>query len=66
MKMNLKKILIVSVWCISANSLFAQNANCFLDDFAPKAATIPVSVVENKTTSVPASNFSTGVLAGIR
>ncbi|OFX54465.1 MAG: hypothetical protein A2066_17335 [Bacteroidetes bacterium GWB2_41_8] len=51
--MNLKNILIVSLWCICANSLFAQNTNCFLDDFAPKAATIPTSVVENKPTGVP-------------
>ena len=53
MKMNIRKILIVSVWCISANSLFAQNTNCFLEDFAPKTATIPVSVIANKTTSAP-------------
>lgn len=53
MKMNLKEILIVTVWCISANSLFAQNANCFLEDFAPKTATIPISVVANKTANAP-------------
>ena len=51
--MKMKKILIVTVWCISANSLFAQNANCFLDDFAPKTAEIPISVLASKTTSVP-------------
>ena len=53
MKMNIRKILIVSVWCISANSLFAQNANCFLDDFAPKTAKIPISVLASKTVSAP-------------
>ncbi len=53
MKMNLKKILIVSAWCISANSLFAQNTNCFLDDFAPKTSEIPVSVLASKTASTP-------------
>lgn len=31
--------------------LFAQNKNCFLEDFAPKNATIPPSVVANKTVS---------------
>jgi len=53
MEMNLKKILIVSALCISANSLFAQNANCFLEDFAPKTAEIPVSVLASKTASTP-------------
>ena len=53
MKMNIRKILIVSVWCILANSLFAQNANCFLDDFAPKTAKIPISVLASKTASAP-------------
>ena len=53
MKMNLKKILIVTVWCISANSLFAQNANCFLEDYVPKTATIPISVVASKTANTP-------------
>jgi hypothetical protein len=38
---------------VSAISLFAQNANCFLEDFAPKNATIPISVVANKTTNTP-------------
>lgn len=47
------KIVCVVVMCVSCLSLSAQNTNCFLEDFAPKTATIPVSVVENKTTSVP-------------
>ena len=38
---------------ISSMSLFAQNKNCFLEDFAPKNATIPISVLASKTTGVP-------------
>lgn len=53
MKMILRKILIVCVLCISANSLFAQNANCFLEDFAPKTAQIPISVSASKTDALP-------------
>jgi len=43
---------------IAATSLFAQNTNCFLDDFVPKTATIPISVSANKTTDVPTVNVS--------
>ena len=41
---------------IAATSLFAQNTNCFLDDFVPKTATIPISVSAIKTTSTPTVN----------
>ena len=41
------------VMCVSSLTLSAQNTNCFLDDFVPKTATIPVSVIANKTTSAP-------------
>ncbi len=51
--MELKKILLASILCISVASLFAQNTNCFLEDFAPKKASIPISVIANKTTSAP-------------
>jgi hypothetical protein len=34
-------------------SLFAQSPNCFLEDFAPKNATIPISVTANKTVDAP-------------
>lgn len=51
--MELKKVLFLSILCVSAMSLFAQNTNCFLDDFAPKTAQIPISAVANKTTSAP-------------
>jgi hypothetical protein len=33
--------------------VFAQNTNCFLEDFAPKSANIPISVAGNKTTDPP-------------
>lgn len=51
--MELKKILFISTLCISAISLSAQNTNCFLEDFTPKNATIPVSAIANKTNSAP-------------
>lgn len=41
------------IMIISSLSLFAQNANCFLEDFAPKNAKIPSSALANKTTSLP-------------
>lgn len=48
----------ISAFClvfmsISSLSLFAQNRNCFLEDFAPKKANAPVSVLGTKTTSLP-------------
>jgi hypothetical protein len=36
-----------------ATSLFAQEPNCFLDDFKPKNADIPISVDANKTMNAP-------------
>ena len=36
---------------VCTTSLFAQSQNCFLDDFAPKNATIPVSAAADKTTN---------------
>lgn len=41
------------IFCVSNTTLFAQNANCFLDDFAPKTAKIPISVTASKTTNTP-------------
>ncbi len=38
---------------ILSPSLFAQNENCFLEDFSPKTAVIPQSVVGNKTAGAP-------------
>lgn len=51
--MELKKVLFVSILCVSVISLFGQNTNCFLEDFAPKKANIPISILTNKTTSAP-------------
>jgi hypothetical protein len=46
--------LVLGIWCFSAISIFAQNGtNCFLEDFAPKPASIPNSVQAIKTTDVP-------------
>jgi len=42
-----------AVAIVCATSLFAQNQNCFLEDFAPKNATIPISVTANKTLDAP-------------
>jgi hypothetical protein len=53
----MKKIIIhtfcFGILCIYSLSLFAQNANCFLEDFAPKNATIPISVSASKPVAVP-------------
>jgi hypothetical protein len=50
---TLKNTLTLSIAIVIASQLFAQNKNCFLEDFAPKNATLPTSVVANKTTSAP-------------
>lgn len=51
--MELKKLLLASILCVSVASLFAQNTNCFFEDFAPKKAIIPISVIADKTPSAP-------------
>jgi len=50
---NFKLIVSLGIVMVCATSLSAQNTNCFLDDFEPKMATIPVSVAANKTTNAP-------------
>jgi len=50
---QLKITVSLGIVIASAMSLFAQNTNCFLDDFAPKNATLPISVLASKTTSTP-------------
>lgn len=45
--------LLLAIIFVSSISLFAQNTNCFLEDFTPKNATIPISVAANKTNSSP-------------
>ncbi|HEY6914282.1 MAG TPA: T9SS type A sorting domain-containing protein [Paludibacter sp.] len=49
--MKLKLLFALLVYVAVVN---AQTTNCFLDDFVPKTATIPVSQVAVKTTSTPA------------
>lgn len=50
MKNTILKIAVsFAVTFVCATSLFAQSQNCFLEDFAPKNATIPISVTANKT-----------------
>jgi len=51
--MKIKKVLLASVLCASVMSIFAQNTNCFLEDFAPKKAIIPNSVSASKTVALP-------------
>ncbi|MGE0019902.1 MAG: T9SS type A sorting domain-containing protein [Draconibacterium sp.] len=46
-------VLLLAIIFVSSISLFAQNTNCFLEDFTPKNATIPISVAANKTNSSP-------------
>ena len=48
--------LIIS--CISILSISAQNTNCFLDDFQPKPAKIPTSVLVDKITTAPTVNVT--------
>lgn len=45
--------LCISVLFCANLSVFAQNTNCFLEDFVPKTAGIPISVAGNKTTDPP-------------
>jgi hypothetical protein len=53
-KMKTKTIVLyLAIMFVSSFSLFAQNTNCFLEDFAPKTATIPISVVANKIENAP-------------
>ena len=49
---------IISCLCFFSVSLFAQNTNCFLEDFAPKKATISISVLASKATDVPTVNVT--------
>jgi hypothetical protein len=45
--------LFLFILSVSTISLFAQNTNCFLEDFAPKTANIPISRLTTKTTDAP-------------
>jgi hypothetical protein len=46
---KLKIIASLGIVIVCAASLFAQDTNCFLDDFTPKNATIPISEAAEKT-----------------
>ncbi|HEY9008176.1 MAG TPA: T9SS type A sorting domain-containing protein [Ohtaekwangia sp.] len=50
---DLKLVAFLGIMIAGAPSLSAQNRNCFLDDFEPKTAVIPTSIVVNKTTNAP-------------
>jgi hypothetical protein len=52
-KIKIMTTLYIAIMFVSSFSLFAQNTNCFLEDFEPKNATIPISAIANKTTSDP-------------
>jgi hypothetical protein len=45
--------LCIGIMCVFSLALSAQNTNCFLEDFAPKNAIIPISVSASKTVAVP-------------
>ena len=52
-KMKIRTTLYIAIMFVTSFSLFAQNTNCFLVDFEPKNATIPISVIAIKTNSAP-------------
>ena len=52
-KIKIRTTLYIAIMFVSSFSLFAQNTNCFLEDFTPKNATIPISVNANKTNIEP-------------
>ncbi|MGE5426330.1 MAG: T9SS type A sorting domain-containing protein [Methylococcaceae bacterium] len=59
MKINIQSIVLPFVLlCFATLPLFAQNTNCFLEDFAPKTAIFPISVLTSKTTDVPTVNVT--------
>lgn len=51
--LKLKITASLGMMIVCATSLFAQKQNCFLEDFSPKNATIPISVTANKTVDAP-------------
>src|SRR5665647_1710123 len=46
-------ILCVGILFGANIAVFAQNSNCFLEDFQPKAASIPISAAAAKTNDAP-------------
>ena len=53
MKSFERSISLSIILFISTLPVFAQNSNCFLEDFAPKTASVPVSVSATKTIAAP-------------
>ena len=51
--LKLKISASLGIVIVGATSLFAQNQNCFLEDFAPKNAVVPIAIAASKTTAVP-------------
>lgn len=51
-KLKISALCLIIV-CISSLSIFAQNPNCFLEDFEPKKAILPISILGSKPTGVP-------------
>ena len=47
-KMKIRTTLYIAIMFVTSFSLFAQNTNCFLEDFEPKNAIIPNSILANK------------------
>lgn len=54
----LKSSLTLGVAFVCATSVFAQTTNCFLEDFEPKNAVIPISVAAEKTTDAPTATVT--------
>lgn len=52
---NFKPLITASIGILvlCATTLFAQDPNCFLEDFEPRTATIPNSVTNSKTLNAP-------------
>ncbi len=53
-----KLLVSLSIVLLCVTSLFAQTPNCFLDDFVPKNATIPISTAASKTASSPTATVT--------
>ncbi|MGE5395418.1 MAG: T9SS type A sorting domain-containing protein [Candidatus Saccharibacteria bacterium] len=58
-KTNIQAIVLSFVLlCFASLRLDAQSTNCFLEDFTPKTATLPLSVLASKTTALPTVNVT--------
>ena len=53
-KLTTKSVtLIAAIVFVTSFQISGQNVNCFLEDFAPKNATLPISVAATKTENTP-------------